>query len=160
MSDKPATEKAEKRHKGGGGGSVLTLILIVLNLGGTGFVAFKVLKPQHVVVEPAPPAPKDEGGIVAPLEPFVVNLNETGSSRYLKASFEVEVAGKPAAEELEHQKRAVRDDILRYLSGLTVQDTQGEANKAKIQEAVIARIEKQLGNAKVKRLFFTEFVVQ
>jgi flagellar FliL protein len=156
MSD-PAKPVKEKK---GGSGSVLTLLLVVLNLGATGFVAFKTLKPPHVVVEQTPAAPKDESGVVAALEPFVVNLNEVGSSRYLKASFEVEVAGKGAADELEHQKRAVRDDVLRYLSGLTVQDTQGETGKSKIQEAIIARIDKQLGGGKVKRLFFTEFVVQ
>ncbi len=158
MSD-PAKPSGEKKG-GGGGGSLLTLLLVVLNLGATGFVAYKSLKPPHVVMEATPPPPKDEAGVVAPLDPFVVNLNEPGSSRYLKATFEVEVAGKPAADELDHQKRAVRDDVLRYLSGLTVADTAGEANKAKIQESVIARIDKQLGGGKVKRLFFTEFVVQ
>ncbi|HKA91051.1 MAG TPA: flagellar basal body-associated FliL family protein [Haliangiales bacterium] len=156
MSD-PAKPAGEKK---GGGGSVLLVLLVALNLGATGFVAYKSLKPAHVVVEAAPAAPKEETGVVVALDPFVVNLNEPGSSRYLKATFEVEVSGKPAADELERQKRGVRDDVLRYLSGLTVADTAGEANKAKIQESVSGRIDKQLGGGKVKRLFFTEFVVQ
>jgi len=153
----PAKEKEAKPKKGGG--AVLTLVLLVLNLGATGFVAYKSLKPAHVV-EAAPPPPKDETGVVVPLDAFVVNLNEPGSSRYLKATFELELAGKAAVEELDHQKRAVRDEILRYLSGLSVEDTQGEAAKTKIQDNITSRVDKVLGGAKVKRVFFTEFVVQ
>ena len=155
----PAKEKEAKPKKGMG--AALTLVLLVLNLGGTGFVAYKSLKPPHVVAEAAAPlVPKDEAGVVVPLDAFVVNLNEPGSSRYLKATFELELPGKAAVDELEHQKRAVRDEILRYLSGLSVEDTQGEAGKAKIQENVTSRVDKVLGKAKVKRVFFTEFVVQ
>ncbi len=58
-------------------------------------------------------------------------------------------------------KRAVRDDLLRYLSSLNVADTQGEEAKTKMETAMMARIDKQLGGKeKVHRLFFNDFMVQ
>jgi flagellar protein FliL len=149
--------------------SKLVLILLVANLGGSGFGAFQGM--QAVAAVHAMPAgdhhkkeedkaPKQEVGPVTPLEPFIVNLNEPDASRYLKATFELEVANAEVVGQLDKLRRPVRDEVLRYLSSLSVADTQGEAGKAKIQQEVVARIDKQLGGDKVRRLFFVEFMVQ
>jgi flagellar protein FliL len=149
--------------------SKLVLILLVANLGGSGFGAFQGM--QAVAAVHAMPTgeqaekeeekpPKNEVGPVTPLEPFIVNLNEPDASRYLKATFELEVANAEVVGELDKLRRPVRDEVLRYLSSLSVADTQGEAGKAKIQHEVVARIDKQLGGGKVRRLFFVEFMVQ
>src|SRR5690349_4794835 len=97
---------------GGGGGSsklfIPMLLLAVINVAGTGFVAFKAMKPVKVQVEQVPAAgPHDGVGPVATLEPFVVNLNEPSGTRFLKASFEVELTSPHAMEELEKVKRVV-----------------------------------------------------
>jgi flagellar protein FliL len=177
MSAPKKEESTEAKPAGGGGGGggglgMVALLLGVLNLGGTGFVAFKVIKMPH-----AAPAGAHEGGgegkeggeakkpVVelpsVPLDPFVVNLNEPGSNRYLKATVEVEVTDAPAAEELKKAKRAVRDDLLRYLSSLTVNDTLGEEAKGKMELAMLARIDKQIGsNKKVSRVFFNDLMIQ
>jgi flagellar basal body-associated protein FliL len=95
------------------------------------------------------------------MDPFVVNLNEATSSRFLKAGFELEVVDESTVKALENNKRAVRDEVLRYLSGLTVADTLGEDNKAKIGETLVARIDKTLGGHNmVKKMYFSEFMVQ
>ena len=100
-------------------------------------------------------------GPCVPLEPFLVNLNEPGSGRYLKAAVEVEVTDGASAEEMNTQKRSIRDDLLRYLSSLSVADTLGESGKDKIKLAMAGRIGKQIGGAeRVHKLFFTEFMVQ
>ncbi len=139
------------------------LALLVLNLGGTGFVAFKTLNPPvaHAAsAEPEKPHAPKPGPVVA-MDPFVVNLNEEGSSRFLKAAFELEVADSETVKAIDTQKRAIRDEVLRYLSGLTVAETLGESNKSKIQETLVARIDKQLGGAgKVRKMYFSEFMVQ
>jgi flagellar protein FliL len=163
MSDQeqPAEAHPAKPPKSKGG--LLTTVLLVANLGATGAVAFMVKgirsAPAH---GPAPTAhaPSSGSGPVATLDPFVVNLNEPGSSRYLKATFEVEMSDKAAAGELTKAKRAIRDQVMRYLSNLSVADTLGEARKEKIQAELVARIDKELGGGKVKRMYFTDFVVQ
>lgn len=183
-------------------GSKLTIVLVILssaNVGATGFVVTRVLKPARVEVARAEPKKRvaapvekkdggdgeadDEGkgdggsgaegksegapeekkgpGPVVALDAFLVNLNEPGSGRYLKAAVEVEVADPAAVEEMNAQKRSIRDDLLRYLSSLSVADTLGEAAKDKIKQAMATRIGKQIGGApRVRRLFFTDFMVQ
>ncbi len=154
----PAPAKPSKTSK-------LVPALLLLNLGGTGAAVFFSMRPQPVTVMAAPAAPagdhKESGPVVA-LDPFIVNLNEPDTaSRYLKTTFEVELASKDALDELNRQKRDVRDGVLRYLSSLAVADTLGEANKDKIQGEIVARMDKELGGGgRVKRVFFSDFVVQ
>jgi len=164
MSDAaPASPESARPSKSKAG--MIALFLGVLNLGATGFLVFETVT-AHPVEQPVAAAPGPSGdaakvsGPIATLDPFVVNLRDEGVSRYLKASFELELASEAAAGELAEAKRAVRDDLLRYLSGLSVDDTLGEEGKNKIQETMVARLDKQLGPGRVRRVFFTEFVVQ
>jgi flagellar protein FliL len=175
MSSAPKEEApAADKPKGGGPMPLVAVVLGLLNLGGMGFVAMTTMKVSKLAAALAEGGAKKEGGekgekgkeaVVelpsVPFDPFVVNLNEPGSNRYLKASLEVEVADLAAAEDLKRMKRAVRDDLLRYLSSLNVADTQGEEAKTKMETAMMARIDKQLGGKeKVHRLFFNDFMVQ
>ncbi len=164
MSDAKPAEAPPAAKKAGGGGPMplIGVVLTVLNLGATGFVATKVLKLGHMSAGPtaqAEPSPPPNLPSAA-FEPFVVNLNEPGSNRYLKTSFEVELGNEKAVETINHEKKALRDDILRYLSGLTVAETMGEAGKDKIQEQIIARVDKAVGAGGVRHLYFTDFVIQ
>ena len=177
MSSAPKEEPAEKPAGGGGGPLPLVAVVLgLLNLVGVGFTAKTTMKVAKQAEELADniggdkkgkEGEKKEAAVELPsvaFDPFVVNLNEPGSNRYLKASLEVEVADVAAAEDLKRCKRAVRDDLLRYLSSLAVADTQGEDAKTKMETAMMARIDKQLGGKegekKVHRLFFNDFMVQ
>ena len=161
----PANPGGPPKHRT----SKLVLILLLANLGGTGYGVFLAMQAAEAAAHAAAPAAagahapekaKNEVGPVTPLEPFIVNLNEPDASRYLKATFELEVADAEVIGELEKLKRPVRDEVLRYLSSLSVADTQGEVGKSKIQKEVIARIDRQLGGERIRRLFIVEFMVQ
>lgn len=168
MSDENPNPDGEsagaKPEKAKGGGGKAGVILTFLNLGATGFLVFRSLTappPAAPVTEAVAqaPAPPVEGPI-APMEPFVINLRDEGISRYLKTSFELELDTPQALTTLETSKRAIRDDILRYLSGLTVADTLGEEAKDKIQEGIVARLDKHIAPGRVRKLYFTDFVIQ
>jgi flagellar protein FliL len=155
----PAAPAAPKSSK-------LVPILLVVNLLASGAgVALQQLRPA--VAHAAPPAhDAAEEKKAAPVGPIVqipsiiVNLNETGSGRYLKVSVELQLADKAAETLLEANKTIVRDALLRSLSNLTIAQTQGEESKDKIGAELVTRLEKELGADKVRRVFFTEFVVQ
>jgi flagellar FliL protein len=162
MSDEdapPLTKAAEPRAKT----SKAVLGLLVLNLGATGFVVFKLLTahPAEAAAAHAGPAAaltSEVTGPVVALDPFVVNLDEPGTSRYLKVTLQLEVI--PGAEEaLAKSKELIRDTILSYLSGLHVKDTLGAEAKDKIRQDLLAKVAKLMGD-KARRLFFQEFVVQ
>lgn len=157
----PSADAAPKKA----GGAKAALAVGAINLVATGFLVFRSLTASAGPVHAEPPeAPPPDVAVIAgpvvPLDPFVVNLADQGVSRYLRATFELEVRDDKALEQLDKAKKVVRDELLRYLSGLTVADTLGEQGKTAIQEAILARLTKLLGEGRVRRLFFTEFVVQ
>ncbi|MFN0249722.1 MAG: flagellar basal body-associated protein FliL [Kofleriaceae bacterium] len=164
MSDEPVKPAAAPPT--GAKTSKVVLILLVLNLGASGFGTFKAItaKPAHAA---APAEKKHETnekievtGPVIALDPFVVNLDEPGQSRYLKVTFQLELVKADAEVVIEKNKQVVRDSILSYLSGLKLADTLGVAAKDKMRTDVMKRLEEIVGDHKVRRMFIQEFVVQ
>lgn len=164
MSDEPEPTKHAEPAAGGAKPSKAVLGLMILNLAGTGFVAFKLLTAHPAAAAAAPehaaahPTAEVTGPVIA-LDPFVVNLDEPGTSRYLKTTLQLELAPK-AEESLTRSKELVRDAILSYLSGLHVKDTLGADAKEKLRSDLVAKLSKLLGPNKIRRMFFQDFVVQ
>jgi flagellar FliL protein len=160
MSEEPA--KAEDKPSGPKT-SKAVLGLLVLNFAATGFVTFKILTTSPAAAataHEAPPPPTSEvTGPVVALDPFVVNLDEPGTARYLKVTLQLELIHDAEAS-LTKSKELVRDAILGYLSGLHVKDTLGAEAKDKIRTELMTKLEKLIGPNKVRRMFFQEFVVQ
>jgi flagellar protein FliL len=160
MSDEPA--KPAEPSGGGSKPPKIILALLVLNLGASGFTTFKVVTTpaaeaaSHEKVEPA----ADVVGPIVALEPFVVNLDETGQSRYLKVTLQLEIEKQEYDQQLTNAKQLLRDVILSHLSGLHLADTLGATAKDKLRTELLEKIEKLIGAHKVKRIFFSEFVVQ
>lgn len=136
---------------------VLLAFVNILATGGVGALVFTSAgsgSADEEVIDPSvPPIPVE-------MQPFVVNLNEPQSSRYLKVKIEVEVHGEERKAAFEAKQRAIRSELLRYLSNLTVDDTMGEDKKEAINAALIARVEDHLGKETIAGLYLTEFVVQ
>jgi len=155
---KPAAPPSGKTSKA-------VLALLFLNLGASGFGTFKAVTAEGGGAAKEAPkveaAPKNEvSGPVVAFDPFVVNLDEPGQSRYLKATIQVEVGEGEPEHALDKSKQIVRDAILTYLSGLHVKDTLGSENKDKIRKDLVAAVENVVGKDKVHRMFFQEFGFQ
>ncbi len=142
----------------------ILVALLGVNLALTGLVAFKTLtmKPGVAHAGPAAAAPltREVTGPVVGLDPFVVNLNEPGSARYLKVTMQAELANGAAVHVFEKSKQLIRDAMLRYLSGLKVADTLGPDNKDHIRADLEAAVAEVIGDERVRRMIFAEFVVQ
>ncbi len=163
MSDEPAAA-AKPAEPPAAKTSKAVLGLLVLNAAATGFVVFKLLTAQPAEAAAAPHAApavttSEVTGPVVDLDPFVVNLDEPGTSRYLKVSLQIEVMPEGEAA-LSKSKQLVRDVILSHLSGLHVKDTLGADAKDKIRQELLAKVGKLIGPEKVRRIFFQDFVVQ
>ena len=102
----------------------------------------------------------DALGEIVPLDPFIVNLNESDSTRYLKLNFSLELNEDGSVDELKMRRDVVRDHVLTYLSGLTTIDVRGSETKDAIRKTLAKRINNALGETVVQRVLFTEFVVQ
>jgi flagellar protein FliL len=141
----------------------IMFVLLVLNLGATGFATFKIATAEPAHAAPAPhaaPTGTEITGPVMPLDPFVVNLDEPGSARYLKISLQIELLDEKASESITRSKQLIRDTILSHLSGLKLADTLGATAKDKLRSELTKKLEGMIGPNKVRRIFFGDFVVQ
>ncbi len=166
MSEKPAETPPPADGKAAtpaAKSSKIVLALLALNLGASGFATFKLMTASTAEAsthrEPPPPVNEIAGPVTA-FDPFVVNLDEPGTSRYLKVTIQVESTDHAVEEGLEKNKQLVRDAVLSYLSGLHVKDTLGAEGKETIRAALMAKLDALVGPGKVRRMFFQEFVVQ
>ena len=166
MSDAKAKDAKDKDKKGKGKddddapkASKLPLIIGLVNVlatGGVGAVVFLNAGASTGEEAIAPDAPT----LAVKFEPFVVNLNETNSTRYLKATVQLEMRGEDAQEKFDSLKLKVRDQLLRYLSGLSIAETLGEENKTVIHDELLTRVHEHFGEDRIAGLYFSEFVVQ
>lgn len=95
------------------------------------------------------------------LDPFIVNLNEARSTRYLKVEFALELSDDSIEELVKERQDVIRDKVLTYLSGLTIDDVRGSETKEVIREVLVQRTNEALASEDaVKNILFKDFVVQ
>lgn len=163
MSEEPV--KPAAAAPSGSKTSKFVVALLVMNLGASGFSTFKLATAEPAAhaaptEEPAAPSTTEVTGPVISLAPFVVNLDEPGQSRYLKVTLQFELIKNEAEAVIEKNKQVIRDAILSHLSGLKLADTLGTAAKDKLRADILKKTEEIVGEQKVRRMFFQEFVVQ
>jgi len=93
-----------------------------------------------------------------PLPAFVVNLADSNARRYLKVVLEVEMTGNP--ELLEANQAKIRDALLMLLSSKTSQDVASLEGKILLRKEIVDRLNQAIGQPKVSRVYFTDFVIQ
>lgn len=143
--------------------AIISIVLIVfLGGGGTG-VWFLFLRgsaePEQIKTKANPQSPSLAGPIVS-LEPFIVNLADPQGKRYLKVKLEMEVSSKVAEKELTGKMAVVRDQIIMALSSKTFQQIHSVAGKSVLRDELSARTNVVMKKGKVKRVYFTTFIVQ
>ncbi|MGD2149051.1 MAG: flagellar basal body-associated FliL family protein [Desulfobacterales bacterium] len=155
--DKDEVKEEEEKPKK----SKLKLIIIgviVLLLAAGGFFGYSKFKKAHeedsIKEEPV--------SIIIPLRSFVVNLFDKKGigKRYLKITMEIEVAKEEDKLKIESNIPRLRDTVLILLSSQTLKDINTMEGKLELKHAILLRMNQILGNKTVRKIFFTEFVVQ
>ena len=189
MADAPEAPEGKKKKSSFLKYVILVVLLLVLGGGGYfAYLHFFAAKPpaatatteeKPVAAEEKPKAEEKKpeaghgeakgghgeakGGKEAPsnlvaLPAFVVNLADPNARRYLKIVLDVEVTGNP--ELLEANQAKIRDALLMLLSTKTSQDLGTLEGKILLRKEIVDRINQALGQAKVARVYFTDFVIQ
>ena len=163
MAEAPEDRKG---RKGGARRWIIISLVATLVLGGGGFAVWWFVlsgddKKADVVKK------KGEGGSeallagpIVSLKTFIVNLAAPDGRRYLKVKLDLELTTKDSEKELKGRLPVVRDQIILALSSKTYQQIQGIAGKTVLREELTARMNSVLKKGKVKKTYFTEFVVQ
>lgn len=111
---------------------------------------------------------KDSGKVwYYDMEPVIANLNEPGVSRYVRATFTLEISSetdqKKGTAFLDEKKPILRDMLFVYLSGLSLKDIQGDKNLKSIQSRIRELFNEKLfpdSKPQITRVLIKEFPVQ
>ena len=143
---------------------LLLIFVIVAVLGVGGFFGDQYFMdqqdqdPEQVEEEATPDHPEDTE--MVELDPFVVNLADPLGRRYLRATIEVETVDSNAAEDLQDKQAQVRDSVLMLLSSKTFEDIRAMDQKIQLRHEIVERLNQVIGQGRVVKVYFTEFVVQ
>jgi flagellar FliL protein len=171
MPDTDTESGAEEAHEGPGkkGGSKLKLIIVivgvmvVLSAGGFAVKAFVFSDKNAETDEAEAEAKKAPEPGMAALSPFIVNLADEGSQRFLKCQLVLETVDTETADGIignEILTPKLRDTILLTLSAKTVAEVASAEGKVKLRSELLTRINAILENKGVSAVYFAEFVVQ
>jgi flagellar FliL protein len=94
------------------------------------------------------------------LEPFIVNIYDGQDLRYLRVKVEMEVASEEVKVEMEARKAQFRDAILVLLTTKTMLDIRDQQGKNQLRQEIFTVSSNILPPGKLKRVYFTDFVVQ
>jgi len=150
-----AEEGGEDKPKGKSKKSLIFIILGMFVLGGGG-TAFFMLR-GHA----AEPAAEDGKGLLV-FDPFIVNLADSGGSRFLRVNLQLVVADESEAKELTEEPVKIKRTRSAILELLAVQKSDAlvtDEGKQALKKSIVERATKALGT-KVLDVFFSEFVVQ
>jgi len=157
VSAVPVVEPARPRK--GGFKKILVLglpMLVIAGGGGWWFLSGSGAKAEAEEVR------LEERGIV-PLETFLVNLSDPGGNRFLKVTLQLVLDSEAAAKEVSDSAALMghaRSAILELLTEQNAQALVTSAGKAKLRDAIKARVAGLLKKQKVLDVLFSEFVVQ
>ena len=165
MAKKDAAEQPEK-----GSGSkkkliiIIAAVLVLLIGAGVGTFLFmgenaeEKISPEQEQAELEKQA-KQIGPMVN-VDSFIVNILDDQESRYLKAAITLEVDGEEASMELSQRMPQIKDAILLLIGNKTFGELNDLQGKIQLRAELINKINSILLKGKVKRIYFTDFVVQ
>jgi flagellar protein FliL len=179
---------AEKPPAPAGGNKMLLLLVLVVNVLIAGGLAYVVISGQkNAAAKPAAGHGEGHGEAEAEEEPeheeasdghgakkgpskfgplvevgtFVANLTApNGASRYAKVGLHVEATNDDAKLKVEAAIVPIRNEALMYLSGLQADQAIGQEKIKALQDELLKRLGALVGKNTIRRVYFSEFVIQ
>jgi flagellar basal body-associated protein FliL len=187
MSEAAAADKAPA--PAGGGNKLLLLLVLVVNVLIAGGLAYVVISGQKNNAAAAAGKLEGAGeghegaaegeaegavdahgkkiaggskfGPLIEIGAFVANLTSPGgASRYAKVALHVEATNEDAKAKIEAAIVPIRSESLLFLSGLAAEQVIGQEKIRGLQEDLQKRLSTLIGPNTIKRVYFSEFVVQ
>jgi flagellar protein FliL len=178
-SPKPPGKKSIRTILIAGGAALLVL--------SNGFFIYRSFasRPSGVAAESAPvPGASGEGEVAAgqakksdetkaselldeaavlPLQPFLVNLADSGVNRFLRARIELVFPNREAMERIQKNEFAVskaQDVALGLLAAKTTDDVVGPEGRARLRKELASAIGEALEGTKIVDVLLTDFIIQ
>ncbi|MCF6180156.1 MAG: flagellar basal body-associated FliL family protein [Geopsychrobacter sp.] len=164
MAKKAVADASEE-----GGGSKKKLIIIIAAVvllaaigGGAAFFLMgdKEKKPDPEAEAAALAAQAKAVGPMVNIDTFIVNILDDEENRYPKAAITLEVDPSATADEINARLPQLQDAILLLIGNKTFSELRDMQGKMQLRAELLNRINEILSKGKVKRIYFTDFVVQ
>jgi len=164
-----------------GGANKLIFIILGVNAVMMGVVLFVVLrKPAAhapVPTEPAAPTEKAEGasaehgagpgaggtpkpGPILKLENFVIQLRGVDQDRYVRVSFDIEVAADIDRDAVQSHLPQIRDSVITFFSDRTLDELRGSEGIERTKMSIMKRMEEIVPGRRVRAPYITDFIIQ
>lgn len=103
---------------------------------------------------------KTTSNLLVTLEPFILNLADVDTNRYLKITIVLEFGDAAGASLAEGRMPQIRDALILLMSSLTYGDIHSVEGKLTLQSEILNRLNKVMEGASIRRIYFTDLVVQ
>ncbi len=157
-----------------GGKPTLFILLAVINMAvvmGVGFMMYAGQKKKEaepgiddVIKGEATKLKEEENskefiGKLVPLETFLVNVSGSRGRKLVKINMELELNNAEVQEEVEKIKPKIRDYIIIIASSKTLNEISTKEGKDVLREEIKNQINLFLTKGHIKRVYFTEFLL-
>ncbi len=167
MADKEEKPKGDEAAEAPPKKSKLLLIIALVNLlavGGMGayLVLFQAPAAAAAPAAPAAPAPMPATsyGPLVEMTPLVANLNDERIGRYIRVTLHLEVPDEETKTKVEEAIIPIRNRLVIFFSELTTEQANASGARERIRGELVEAINEVLGAPLVRRVFYTDFVVQ
>ena len=99
-------------------------------------------------------------GPMVTIDTFIVNILDDEENRYLKAAITLEVDAPTTADEINSRLPQLQDAILLLIGNKSFSELRDMQGKMQLRAELLNRINEIISKGKVKRIYFTDFVVQ
>jgi len=137
---------------------IIAAAVVVAMVGGGG--AFFFLSKSGGAKQQKKEEVKKEDGVMFALDPFVVNLSDQGTARFLKVSMQLELSSQSIMESAKAKTPPIRDAIINLLTSKTSEMVMSSEGKLQLKDEINLMVNQILGNNTVKNVYLTEFVMQ
>ncbi|MEW5800592.1 MAG: flagellar basal body-associated FliL family protein [bacterium] len=145
-------------------------IVVLLLAGGGVFAYLKFMSPSKnaeaqqqqdaSASEPQNTAAVTGPGPIFDLNTFIVNLMGESGRRYLKVTIKLELSKEPLKEEITLKMPDIQDNVLILLSSKSYEDIADVSGKMRLRAEIVNRINNILTSGEIRKVYFTEFVIQ
>jgi len=172
--EEKSEEKTETKKKGGLVKILMIVIGGVILVGGSAggalyftgmFDKNKEVASKNGEPETAAPAEQRERALYIPLDPpFVINLDDNGTLRFLQINVSLMAREKSIIEEMGANTPRLKNDLLMLFAGQNYDDLQRVDGREKLRQDALKLVQDimlEISNVRgVEELYFTSFVVQ
>jgi len=163
MAEEENEEEVEEKKPKKGKKSILKLIIVffcVVLLGAAGFAGWTYYKTHFSGSKKADSEQIVQKPGIWPMDSLIVNLMDANGERYLKITIQLEVTSQECLSEMDLLKPKIMDSVLELLSSKNYKEIAGFEGKQRLRDEIAMRLNSYLTKGQVKRVYFTEFLIQ